>query len=174
MSPWLNPTYGIDSNLVTRDITYENLTVTGFYRGVLVPRAGTSTIVGGRYQNYEDFQILTGINADRIVNFIGNLQFGRINMDSYYTYPAGNTNFIFLQDRVFLNFGPYVNRRVYYGVQAPNAKPFTEAVLGLNPSYVGLTSQELWNVYHVAVGGTLAPAGTSTVPWLIGLLGPAT
>jgi hypothetical protein len=174
VAPWLNPTYGIDSNLVTRDITYQNLTVTGFYRGILVPRSGISTIVGGRYQNYDDFQILTGIDASRVVNFTGNLQFGRINMDSYYTYPAGNTSFMFLQDRVFLNFGPYVNRRVYYDVQAPNAIPFPEAVPGLNPNFVGRTSQQLWNIYRVAVGGTLAPAGTSTVSWLVGLLGPAT
>jgi hypothetical protein len=173
LEPWVTQHIGISSNLVTRDITYQNLTITGYYRGVVVPRAGATNVIGGKFQNYDDFLILTGIDAGRTVYFTGSIQVNRIVMDEYFTYPAGNTNFVFLQDRVTLNFGIFRNQRLYYGAQAPNAIPFPKAVNGVPNAYVGLTSQQLWSIHRVAVGGTVAPAGTITVPSIIGLIGPA-
>jgi Ca2+-binding RTX toxin-like protein len=171
--PWVTQHIGIDSNLVTRNITYHNLTVTGYYRGVIVPRAGETTVMGGRYQNYDDFHILTGINANRSVLFTGDLQVGRILMDPYFTNPVGSTNYIFLQDQVVLNFGPYHYQRLYYAAQAPGAIPFPKSIPSLPNQYVGLTSQQLWNQYGVAVGGAVAPANTITVPSIVGLIGLA-
>jgi hypothetical protein len=39
--------------------------------------------------------------------------------------------------------------------------------------YVGLTNQELWDQYNVALGGAVAPPFTYTVPYINGLLAPA-
>jgi len=72
-----------------------------------------------------------------------------------------------------LNFGPYHNQRLYYAAQAPSAIPFPKSILNLPNQYVGLTSQQLWNQYRVAVGGAVAPANTITVPSIVGLIGIA-
>jgi Ca2+-binding RTX toxin-like protein len=164
---------GIDSNLVTSDIVYENLTVAGYFRGIVLPRTGTSIVSGGTYNNYSDFQILTGIEAGRTVHFMGNIVFNRMLMVPYFTNPSNGTSFIFGSDRVILNFGPYKNQRLYYEAQAPGAIPFPKSIPNLPNQYVGLTSQQLWNQYRVAVGGAVAPANTITVPSIVGLIGLA-
>jgi hypothetical protein len=75
---------------------------------------------------------------------------------------------------VLLDFGPFVNRQAYYSLQDPNAIPFPAALSGLPAGYIGLTSQQLWNQFGVAVGGALAPANAISVPEVYGLVGPAT
>ena len=163
---------GVNSNLVTRNIVYENLTVQGYYQGIWLPRQGSATVVGGNYSNYFDFFINTAIKGDRVVYITGPVQMQKLIMDPYFTYPDGYTSYIFETDRVILNFGPYQNQRVYYEIQAANAIPFPKQITALPPSYVGRTSQQLWNQFGVAVGGTLAPANVTLDPRIIGLLGP--
>jgi len=163
---------GVNSNLVTRDIVYENLSVTGYYRGIRLPRQGFGTVIGGTYDNHDDFLIETAIRADRMVFLTGPIQMDRLVMDTYFNYPAPNTEFMFLDDRVILNFGSFQNSRVYYAVQEPSAIPFPAAFEGIPAAYIGLTSQQLWNQFGIAVGGTLAPADAVSVPEIVGLVGP--
>ena len=171
--PGVSTGIGINSNLVTRDIVYENLTLVGYYRGIILPRQGAAVIVGGYYDNFDDFLVLSGIAADRQLVFTGSIQMNRLNMSPYFAHLSNSIAHVFLQDRVILDFGPFQNQRVYYEVQAPSAIPFPSAMPNLPTAYIGLTSQQLWNQFGIAVGGTLAPASAVSVPSVVGLVGPA-
>lgn len=162
----------VTSNIVTKDITYENLTVTGYYRGLWLPRQGYGIVDGGYYQNYQDFLVETGYTSDRYVLFTGALQMSSVVMSRRFEPVNGSINHIFNSDQVFFNFGSYVNRRVYSPLQAATSIPFSmPGEAGVPAAYIGLTAQQLWNQYGLAVGGTLAPANAISIPGLYGLLG---
>jgi hypothetical protein len=78
----------------------------------------------------------------------------------------------FGQDIVTLDFGPFANKRLYYTQQAPTGVPFPSPISGLPSAYVGLTNQQLWDQYGVALGGAVAPLGATTVPPILGLIAP--
>jgi hypothetical protein len=164
---------GIKINIVTKNINYDNLRVTGYYRGIALPRQGYGIVNGGFYQNYEDFLIETGYTPDRYVLFTGALQMSSLVMSRRFEPINGSTSHIFNSDVVMFNFGSYVNRRVYYPQQAATSIPFSiPGEAGVPAAYIGLTAQQLWNQYGLAVGGTLAPANAISIPGLLGLLGP--
>src|SRR4029079_17583332 len=79
----------------------------------------------------------------------------------YVTFPL--TAF-FSSDTVLLNFGQFVNQRLYSTLQAANAIPFPTARTGLPTAYVGLTNQQLWDIYGIAIGGAIAPSTAFTAP----------
>lgn len=164
---------GINSNLVTRDIRFENLTIAGYWRGVAVPRRGTTIVQNGTFNNHVDFLVETAISGDRLFQINGNVSMTRLVMLPYFDYPAGANEFAFVQDRVILNFGLFRNQRVFYEVQAPTAIPFPTAIGGIPAQYIGKTSLQLWTQYGVAVGGQLAPSVPLLNSIITGLLGPA-
>jgi hypothetical protein len=167
-------TTGVKSNVITSNIRYENLTIIGYWRGIAVPRHGTSIVQDGTFSNHIDFHVETAIVGDRLFQINGNVTMGRLVMDLYTEYPAGAAKFVFYQDRVFLNFGSHHNQRVYYAAQAPNAILFPIARDDIPAEYIGKTSFQLWTQYGIAAGGTLAPISATSPTWLDGLLGPAT
>ncbi len=172
--PTINRGIGVNSNLVTRDIVYENLTVSGYYRGIVLPRIGNSVIDGGRYDNYNDFLIETAAAANRSVLLTGSLVFSKIILARRFDLINDSIDHVFIQDHLILDFGPFDNQRAYYSVQDPLAVPFPVADSGVLPAYVGLTTQQLWDQFGVAVGGEVAPAGTYIAASIDGLVGPAT
>lgn len=89
----------------------------------------------------------------------------------YHQHPEQST-YVFYADQTILNFGPYLNKRVYFTHQLPSSTPFP-APLGTLPAiYIGHTSQQLWNLYGVAIGGQLAPATAYSVPGIVGVIAP--
>jgi hypothetical protein len=77
-----------------------------------------------------------------------------------------------VQDVIVLNFGSLVNQRLYYTTQQASFIPFPVARPDAPAAYVGLTNQQLWNQFGVAVGGTLAPLNTYTLSNIVGLRAP--
>jgi hypothetical protein len=165
---------GIRSNIVTGDIQYQNLTVKGYFQGIVLPKRGSNVVNGGYFSNQMDLQILTAVSPGRKVLITGPIQVANIVMDHYYALNGDYTMTAFYLDQVTLNFGAFHNQRLYYTIQDPSAVPFTSPLPGMPTAYIGLTSQQLWDQYHVAIGGELAPAVTTTSPLIYGLVGPAT
>lgn len=172
-SSFTSRTTGVNSNLVTSNIRYENLTITGFWRGIAVPRRGTSIVQNGYFANHIDFLVETAFVGDRLFQVNGNVTMGRLAMNLYVESPSNAANYAFNLDRVILNFGPFRNQRVYYEAQAATAIPFPTPRAGIPAEYVGKTAQQLWNQYGKAIGGQLAPPNAVLHPLIIGLLGPA-
>jgi hypothetical protein len=71
-----------------------------------------------------------------------------------------------------LNYGSFVNQRLYNTMQQASAIPFPTLRTDLPTQYVGLTNQQLWNLYGQALGGAIAPSNVVTVPNITGLVAP--
>jgi hypothetical protein len=179
-TPGTWPQVGIANNAVTKNIVFDNVTVTGYSWGIDVPRAGSTQINGGYFANRYDIVVQTGLGSDRNVLITGPIQLGALgaqNQARVYMRPEFKPiedwqTFIFSLDVVTLDFGPYDNRRVYYTLQEADAVPVTEMIQYMPIEYVGLTNQELWDRYGVALGGEIAPAGAQAVATIIGLIAP--
>jgi hypothetical protein len=159
-------------NIVTRDITYDNLTVTGYDRGIEVARSGYALVQGGNFDNHIDILVQTGVSSTRSVLLTGFAGLPRVVMGSAFDPISGSVAHIFLQDTVVIDYGPFVNQRLYYRWQRAGAVPFPEPRVGLPAEYVGLTTQQLWDQYGIAVGGEIAPSDVIEVPSITGLIGP--
>ena len=79
----------------------------------------------------------------------------------------GDTPYV-APDIVELNYGSYQHRRVYYAGQTANADPFRAALAELPPEYVGLTQQQLFSRFGIAVGGAITPRNATTVRGITG------
>ncbi len=50
--------------------------------------------------------------------------------------------------------------------------PFPSQIGDIKSSYIGLTNQQLWNQFGVALGGELAPLNATPQPGIYGLVAP--
>jgi hypothetical protein len=179
-APGTYPLFAVTSNFATRNIVYDNLTVTGYRWGIRLPIAGYSVVNGGYYDNREDFVVETAVSPDRLVWITGPIVFGataggpqnEVTMRPVFDRLDGTASYAFYQDRVFLNYGPYTAQRVYFDVQAASAIPFPTATGSVPSQYIGLTNQQLWNLFGIAIGGEIAPANATTAPNIVGLVAP--
>jgi hypothetical protein len=169
------PYRGVTGNIDTQNNTYEHLTVVGYDVGIELPRRGTNVVYGGTFANNSvDILIytaainsrsilITGVPAQtKITTFIDTNPFG---------YP--NVNIFLVSDVIVLNFGAFAYQRLYFEMQQASAIPFPVARPDVPAAYIGLTNQQLWNQFGVALGGAIAPANTYIVPNIVGLVAPA-
>lgn len=166
----------ISINAVTSSMTYENLTVAGYNRGIEVPRHGHSVIYGGYLNNIHNIVMETALSPDRSVTITGPIQFGGYYVDIQLvkTLPVGwSVENLFYDDRATVDFGPYSNQRLYYREQAADYVPFPVAGDGIPEDYIGLTNDELQSQFGVSIGGAIAPDNAITDPLIVGLIGPA-
>ena len=164
---------GVNMNTVTRDIIYDNLTVAGYYRGIIVPRQGYAVVNGGNFNNHDDILITSAVQADRLVLLTGPIVLSQVVLAPDFSPLNGGISHVFLQDRVILDYGPFDNQLAYYAVQQSTAVPFPVPRTGVPAEYIGLTTQDLWDQFTLAVGGEIAPANAVAVPNIVGLVGPA-
>jgi hypothetical protein len=179
------PHTAVGSNAIAHNITYDNLTVAGYNRGLVVTKAGYSIVNGGYFNNQYNIVVEGPERPDRTVLIQGNITFGQLPpprlMAPHYNILMrpdfvpdryGETDHYFYNSTVTLNFGPYTNQRLYFAIQAADAVPFPTAAEGIPFEYVGLTTQQLWDYYGVALGGSVAPGDAVVTPLSNGLLAP--
>jgi hypothetical protein len=176
---------GIDANAVTRDITYENLTVTGYWRGIDTPRGGSAVIRGGHFNNLQNIVVRMATGLNRSVDVTGDIRFGtfppavlgrepqyQVVMRPQFEWDGLETTRAFLDSVVTLDYGPHEDARVFFHTQPADYVPFPGPISDIPTSYLGLTNEQLWTAFGVAVGGNLAPAGAVEVPGIYGLVAP--
>jgi hypothetical protein len=165
---------GINVNDTTKNVSYENLTVSGYNHGIRLPRHGNAIVYGGTFtNNNQDIAILNGAIENRSALITGNLVQPKIQM-LYDINPIENgtaASFLY-NDVVLLNYGTFVNQRLYNTMQQANAIPFPSPRADIPTNYVGLTNQQLWDLYGVALGGAIAPSNAISIPNIIGLVAP--
>jgi len=166
------PYVGVSGNIHTLNNSYENLTVSGYYIGVELPRRGTNTVLGGVFSNMTDLLLYTAALSNRFTYITGISAATKIAavMDTNGFGYAVNT--FFVSDINVLNFGPFVNQRLFFSDQLPDFIPFPTPRADAPAAYVGLTNQQLWNQYGVAIGGAVVPANAYTVPTVMGWIAP--
>src|SRR4029078_7939941 len=107
------PPTAIGVNAVTSNITYNNLTVTGYVGGVEMPSRGTNAVNGGYFDNQYDFVVVTGAENGRTVVLNGPIGFGsttggeqyQVYMRPDYRLFGGSVMYTLTLDRVILNYG---------------------------------------------------------------------
>jgi hypothetical protein len=171
----VKPDIGVSINNSTKNVTYDNLTVSGYSSGIYLPKRGYAIVTGGTFtNNTQDIAIPSAAIENRTVLITGNLVQPKIQMvlDNYPISGYSATVF-FVNDVVTLNYGSFVNQRLYNTIQQANAIPFPTSRSDIPAQYVGLTNQQLWNLYGVMFGGAIVPSNAVTVPNIIGLVAPA-
>jgi hypothetical protein len=181
----LNDGTGVDSNLVTRDITYENLTIAGYRRGIDVPRGGYAIIRGGHFNNLQNIVVRMASGTGRSVLITGDVSFGafppgvlerevqyEVYMRPQFEWDGLEMTRGFLDNQVTLDYGTYSNAQVYFHTQPAWQVPFPSPIAGIPNGYVGLANEELWSRFGLAIGGRLAPPEAVEVRGIFGLVLP--
>ncbi len=167
------PHAGITGNVATRNNTYENLNISGYFIGIEVARQGSTVISGGTFNNAHDILMYTAALNERTVYITGVPATTKITtVYDTATWGTHQVNIFLVKDTVLLNFGPYVNRQLYFVMEQADAIPFPTARPDAPAAYIGLTNQQLWDQFGVALGGGVAPAVLISAPNIIGLITP--
>jgi Ca2+-binding RTX toxin-like protein len=164
---------GINGNTSTKHMVYQDLNISGYFAGIVPPRQGSVTITGGNYSNVHDILIYTaGVEGRNmlITNFPTTLKVTSVINTGAWGFVDATT--FFAHDSIVLNYGLFRNQRLYFEAQKANYIPFPVPRSDMPSQYIGLTNQELWNQFGVALGGEIAPATAIAYPNIIGLVLP--
>jgi hypothetical protein len=195
---------GFARNDVTRNAVYDHVNVQGFAIGINVPvNGGGNRIVGGTFNNLKNIYITTANSRDRVVSiedgsatdpiqFLDNLTVttrsstGVVTVtprEQFDVYLQSNFNpreeditRLFNRDVIQLGTVLYKGQQVYYLEQAADSVPFPtlDTTPNLPPEFVGLTNQQLFDTYGLAIGGIVAPPdAAASDPHVRGLIGSA-
>lgn len=179
-NPWGT---GISRNNVTRNITFENVTVEGFRYGIQVPRRGETIIASGRLNNIDNIVIQTAVKPNRVVRILDGAQFERptntrgityhsILMQKNFSPMSGSVRHVFYRDTILWQT-PEGVRQIYYREQIANYTPFRTPGEFIPEVYAGKTNQELWDQYRKAVAGAIVPEDVERVLGIWGWVGSA-
>ncbi len=179
------PTYGVTGNSVTRSIRYDELTVSGYYRGVEVARNGDSVVSGGTYANNFNIVVNTAVSPLRTVNVEGNILFlplpseliGSSQRDVVARFDANplrniGIEHLFFENHIWLNYNQFNRQELYFLAQRPDSIPFPDPLPHIPAAYVGLTSEELSILLGQTLAGHLAPPGVVFDPAIGGVIDP--
>lgn len=66
-NPAIPRNVGIQRNAITQNITYDHISTLGFEIGISAPLRGTNSIIGGRFNNLRNINIVTAADRDRVI-----------------------------------------------------------------------------------------------------------
>lgn len=167
--------WGILGNVETTSIVLDNVTVDGYANGYGTPGHGTNVIRGGLINGLHKIYVPAAYGGSLTIEGVA---FGtmageapyKISLDNHFQQDEYRTTPLLLQPQVIL----YNGQNVYYDGQAADYVPFDGTVRSLGPELDGLTNQQLWDRYRLAIGGHIAPAGLVASADIVGgSLGPA-
>ncbi len=181
VDPLAITTYGVDNNADTQNIYYDNLRVEGYRLGLHAPVKGSSVVDGGRFISKSvNIVVNPAIAAGMQALITGDIYFAGVGgvfakevaMMFQTENAAINPLLVFNSQTVLLQYGPYENYRLYFNVQKATAVPFPQSVVGIPQAYVGLTQQQLYDTYGLAIGGAIAPSDSLSTLALTGWYSP--
>jgi hypothetical protein len=157
----------------------------------MLPGETVNLVQGGYYDAPTAFQIPRQSGnrySNRFIQFTGTITFGGTVTTQYQLYNTGpvfnvggfaqayGSRSIFPPDNIIYTDG----RQLYWPEQAAAAVPFPSGqglpvgASGIPPQLLGLTAQQIWNAYGIAVAGSVAPPSAVPIPETNGLAGPPT
>ncbi len=175
---------GVVSNDKSRSLRFENLHISGYGIGIVVPYKGNNLVQGGYFRTLTAVLAYTAVEPNRTVRVQGNIQIASIPASirgirkqvkvalEFDPRPRDNSiEQVFFADRVILNFGNYTNRRLYFREQVANFVPFPRSGPFIPAGYIGKTNLQLRAAFGKSIGGIIAPGNAQEKVDLIGLLG---
>ena len=174
---------GVTRNSVTRNITYENLTVEGYQYGLHLPDRGENSVISGRLNNIENIVIETAVK-ERVVHIHDAVEFetpenlrGKTPRDVVLREELDPRNesveHLFYNDEIYLYdaIGP---RRLYFYEQAASFVPFPESAEFVPDEVVGKTNRQLHDEFRKSIGGAISPPNAVEIDSVFGLMAPIT
>jgi hypothetical protein len=175
------------NGVYAQNITYTNDWMAGWAMGIQAPGRGNNVINGGYYNNIKNIDIPQQglVGQGRVINIQGTPQFGTLSPQAlggaqqYNIYMESpkltrDISLLFKPEQTLQGTVLFQGKQVYYAEQAANYVPFpTNAKLPpyVPPQLIGLTNQQLYDQFGIAVDGVPAPADAMTDPTIHGLLG---
>ena len=176
------------------DITWDNVTIVGFSRGIDMPHLGDNTVNGGWFDNAIDIYISSYGNGTTTLNVEASSfpaagpvatmalrnrrepagehlhglrlrqQWNMKNPSSDPTEPSpqprGQTHYLYFRE----------SARDY---RLGDTSDSGQRVAAMFPaSMADMTNGELWDRYHLALNGVVAPPDAQAMPGIIGLVSP--
>lgn len=161
------PFEAVSGNIATQNNTYENLTISGYYVGIELPRRGTSIINGGTFNTVTDILLYTAAMNDRAVYINGlpaTTTIATVLTVAGWGHPV---DIFFVDDLIVFNSGSVV-QRIYFDSQKANYVPFPVARPDAPAAYIGLTNQQLWDQFGLTLGGAILPGNAFKIPTIEG------
>lgn len=182
---------GFGRNDVTRSAEYDDVIVQGFETGINVPVNGNNVIQGGTFNDFKGIVIQTSNDRGRTVDFFDSAADPMVFQTLSPTVLNSRSQYdVFLQYQIIAMdqditklFNPDIVRmgtirhngmQLYYLEQASTRIPFP---VGQTPPYVpaafvGLTNQQLFDQFGLALGGIVAPPDAAVIdPRINALIG---
>ncbi|MCX7423722.1 MAG: hypothetical protein NT013_29880 [Planctomycetia bacterium] len=191
---------GFNGNTVTRNITYDHVSVIGYGVGIDAPLNGTNRIVGGTFNNLKNIVIMTANSRDRVVNiddagpndliqFVDNLTSivnevvtprtqSDVFLETNFNPKERDLTLLFNRDVILMGTVTHNGQQLYYIEQDANFIPFNTASPGGVASWVPIalrdkTNQQIFAQYGLAIGGVVAPVtATQSDARINALIGP--
>ncbi|MDC0936182.1 G8 domain-containing protein, partial [Pirellulales bacterium] len=176
------PSNGVRDNIDAGDITYDNLAIAGYDWGLSVAQTGDSVVNGGTFQNRKNIVIKPATDPGRSVTINGAIQFvelpdagplfehENVSMQFRSSSIKGSISHLFYDSVVTLNFNEFSDQRLYFFEQAAAAIAFPVSEPDIPPAYIGLTIQQLFDNFGIAVAGEIAPSDVITTPGIHGIV----
>ena len=192
----------ITRNEVTKNMVYDHVHAVGWETGIDLPVNGVNRVEGGYFNNFKGLAISTANSRSRVIDINGNTdsagnldpsnpQFGTLSaavlkgrtqldiaLSSNFDPRDNDITRLFNPDVIRLGTVTLNDKQLYYKQQAADFKPFDpSAPDGVAPyvpaALVGLTNQQMFDRYGLAIGGVVAPASaTASDPRINALIGP--
>ena len=137
------------------------------------------------FNNLRDIDVRIALEEDRSLTLTGSVNFGRlpertlqgrsqerIAMKAEFHPVHESFDHLFYTDTITLDFGLFRQKRLYFLEQDADFVPLIESGPVKPAVLVGMNNKQLWNRFHVAIGGQIAPRGAVIVPGITGLVGP--
>jgi hypothetical protein len=135
-----------------------------------MPRRGVNTVNGGTFNTVTDLLFYTAALTDRVTYLNGLPTATTI---ATVVETIGFVGTFLVNDLILLNYGLFSNQRLYFNEQEAYYIPFPVARPDAPAAYVGLTNQQLWDQFGIALGGAIVPANAYKVLGITGWLAPA-
>jgi Ca2+-binding RTX toxin-like protein len=176
--------YGVRTNTVSKNIMFNNLSISGYRVGIEAARRGSSIINGGTFSTLIGVLVGPAAESGRIVSVRGSFKMaaipkdyqrsdGQLDVSHRFDDMAINHSIqhIFYDSKVVLSYGSYRNQQLYSSAQIRDAVLFPDAEPYIPREYVGLTAGQIAAKYGLIVHGEFAPSTAKPVSGLGGLLG---
>lgn len=178
---------GVNTNRVVHNIVMNNIHAEGFDVGIKVPVQGYTVINGGYLSAVQAIRIDKAQDALRTVNVVGNISFPRLSAARLYgrqqyivyaSHALDYTNYSSYRYTTFpevvrLAFNGMAPLRIHYIEQQPSYVPFPAGAPAYVPlEYIGKTNQQLWQLFGVALGGSLLPPSVIILPGFHAVMTP--
>jgi hypothetical protein len=167
---------GISTEGTTRNLSVENVHVTGFRTGIWIPSRGTTQISSSYFDNTFNILLYPPHQPGRQTIIANNAFAPHQDGGEDYHFVTGrglfhgDVSMLFERDSLTVTDDRFPGKTVYRYGQYPASVPFRDSAI---PEFDGKTAQQIDREYGLAIGGVLAPHSAEHIAGIADFVGGA-